>query len=51
MEENGIIRKFRFFWVSFFCLVVKKNGKVRFCVDYRKLNVVINLDVFLLLRV
>lgn len=51
MEENGIIRKSRSPWASPLCLVVKKNGKVRPCVDYRKLNAVTNPDAFPLTRV
>lgn len=35
MEENGTIRKSRSPWASPLCLVVKKNGKIRPCVDYR----------------
>ena len=38
MEENGVIRKSSSPWASPLCLVVKKNGKIRPCVDYRKLN-------------
>jgi hypothetical protein len=51
MKENGIIRKSKSSWASPLCLVVKKNGMIRPCVDYRKLNAVINQDAFPLPRV
>lgn len=51
MEENGIITKSRSPWASPLCLVVTKNGKIRPCVDYRKLNAVTNPDAFPLPRV
>lgn len=51
MEENGIIRKSRSPWASPLCLVVRKNGKIRPCVEYRKLNAVTNPDAFPLTRV
>lgn len=46
MEENGIIRKSRSPWASPLCLVLRKNGKIRPCVEYRKLNAVTNPDAF-----
>lgn len=51
MEENGIIRKSRSPWASPLCLVLRKNGKIRPCVEYRKLNAVTNPDAFPLTRV
>ena len=33
-------------WLSPIVVVPKKNGKIRMCVDYRKLNVVTITDVF-----
>lgn len=51
MEENGIIRKSRSPWASPLCLVLRKNGKIRPCVEYRKLNAVTNPDAFPLPRV
>ena len=38
-------------WCSPVVLVRKKDGGMRFCVDYRKLNRVMKLDEFLLPRI
>lgn len=47
MEEQGIITKSNSPWASPIVLVRKKNGKIRPCVDYRKLNAVtLNKDAF-----
>ena len=35
-------------WLRRIVIVPKKNGKIRVCVDYRKLNVVIVKDAFML---
>ena len=38
MLEQGVIRPSTIVWASPVILVKKKNGELRFCVDYRKLN-------------
>ena len=38
MYERGVIQRSQSPWASPILLADKKNGKVRFCVDYRKLN-------------
>ena len=51
MHKQGITRKSSFPWSCSVELVIKKNGKVRPCVDYRRLNAVTIKDAFLLPRI
>ena len=51
MLDNGLIRESSSLWTSPVVLVNKKNGKKRFCVDYRKLNSVTKKDQYSLLRI
>lgn len=50
MEEAGIITKSTSPWSSAVVLVRKKNGQLRFCIDYRRLNAVTVKDVYPLPR-
>ena len=51
MEQQGIIRPSTSPWASTIVLVRKKSGKIRPCVDYRRLNAVTVKDAFPLPRV
>lgn len=46
MLETGVIEPSCSHWASPVCLVKKKDGTYRFCVDYRKVNAVSKKDAF-----
>lgn len=46
MLAAGIIEPSTSEWESAPVLIIKRDGRVRWCVDYRKLNSVINKDVY-----
>ena len=51
MEEQGVIEPSSSPWASPVVLVRKKNGKIRFCCDYRSVNKLIKHDSYPLPRV
>ena len=51
LQKQGVIRKSTSPWASLICLVQKKSGKKRPCVDYRKLNEITKKDAFPLPRI
>ena len=51
MQKNNVIKPSESPWASPVVLVRKRDGTLRFCVDYRALNSVTKLDVFPLPRI
>ena len=51
MQENDVIRPSRSPWAAPVVLVTKKDGTIRFCVDYRKINAITKKDVYPLPRI
>ena len=47
MMAQGVIKQSSSPWANPVVLVEKRDGSHRFCVDYRRLNAVIKMDVFL----
>ena len=51
MQEKDIITPSKSPWASPIVLVPKKDGSVRFCVDYRKVNELTHKDAYPIPRV
>ena len=51
MQDSGVIRASNSPWASPVVLVRKRDGSLRFCIDYRDLNSVTKADTFPLPRV
>lgn len=51
LEKNGVIEPSISAWLNPVVLTRKKNGNLRFCVDFRRLNDLVDLDSFELPRI
>ena len=51
MQKEGVIQPSKSPWASPMVLVRKRDGSLRFCVDYRALNSVTKPDIFQLPRI
>ena len=51
MQNGNVIQPSNSPWASPIVLVQKKDGTLRFCIDYRNLNAVTKLDKFPLPRI
>jgi len=49
--RQGVIEESCSPWISPAVLVTKKDGSIRFCVDFRKLNAITKKDFYPILRI
>lgn len=51
LEQRNIIEPSRSMWLNPVVLTRKNNGKLRFCVDFRRLNEIVDLDQYEIPRI